>query len=260
MKRIFASVLLLSSCGVLLQTSAQAATPEPRHGATEFPIARQLKCFNDGGFYWPEDGSGIPNAGCRAAYRKGFDGAKPGPGNEPANPVGQGTYPFIQWAEVAVLIPDYTNPAAVKAAIPDGTLCSAGQHGQTWDERLKVWNDKSGLDEPGDWARTAVTKDANNKLHVKFKISAVHNPSYWEFYITKPGFDIKKDKLTWSNTVLLEKIPNVPPTGNYYEMDVDLKDNVGDRTLYVRWQREDSKGEGFYNCSDVTIAPAKGHK
>ena len=31
------------------------------------------------------------------------------------------------------------------------------------------------------------------------------------------------------------------------------QDRVGDAILYTRWQRNDVVGEGFYNCSDITI-------
>ena len=58
----------------------------------------------------------------------------------------QSNYQFRQWNEASKNVADYNNPDAVKAAIPDGQLCSAGNVGAEWDERSKVWNDKSGLD------------------------------------------------------------------------------------------------------------------
>ena len=57
----------------------------------------------------------------------------------------QSNYQFRQWNEASKNVADYNNPDAVKAAIPDGQLCSAGNVGAEWDERSKVWNDKSGF-------------------------------------------------------------------------------------------------------------------
>lgn len=93
---------------VLLLGSGFLALPARAHGVVEFPIARQLKCFQDGGFWWPADGSGVPNAGCREAFRR------------------SGTYPFQQWNEVTGFPQDYNSQASVEEAIKDGTLCSGG--------------------------------------------------------------------------------------------------------------------------------------
>ena len=38
------------------------------HGFLESPKARQAICNADGGYWWPDDGSGIPNLACRAAF------------------------------------------------------------------------------------------------------------------------------------------------------------------------------------------------
>ncbi|MFM2666652.1 carbohydrate-binding protein [Vibrio mediterranei] len=42
-------------------------------------------------------------------------------------------------------------------------------------------------------------------------------------------------------------------------MNVDIpSDRSGDAILFTRWQRIDTAGEGFYNCSDITINPGNG--
>ena len=68
----------------------------------------------------------------------------------------QSNYQFRQWNEASKNVADYNNPDAVKAAIPDGQLCSAGNVGAEWDERSKVWNDKSGLDAVTAWRATDI--------------------------------------------------------------------------------------------------------
>lgn len=74
------------------------------HGWAEFPSARQNTCYEDGGFWTNE----IPNQACQAAYDQ------------------SGAYPFVQRSEVAANVPNYRDMAHVKAIVPDGELCSAG--------------------------------------------------------------------------------------------------------------------------------------
>ena len=69
----------------------------------------------------------------------------------------------------------------VKAVVRDGELCSAGDAA------------KKGLNIPSpNWQRTNVTPDANNQIELVFYGKAPHNPSYWEFYLTKPTYDDSK--------------------------------------------------------------------
>lgn len=273
-------------------TAATAAKPDPatpvaagdsRHGALEFPIARQYHCNKTGGYYWPIDGSGISDPGCRAAYQAAFAkdrpaapdlaqheaaikayreqlGAHAGDSSvtdEQANKAAHAVYPLEQWPEFSVNVPQYNEEAKVKEQIPDGHLCSAGQHGQNWDPRKGLWNDKSGFDIPANWTAQEVTPNADGKVHFKFHIMAVHNPSFWRIYLSKPGYDASQRALKWDDLELLESLGNIEPTGNFYEMDVDFKNHTGKRVVYIRWQREDAVGEGFYNCSDVNIVARK---
>ncbi len=273
-------------------TAATAATPAPatsaaagesRHGALEFPIARQYRCFKASDYYWPIDGSQITDPGCKAAYQAAFQKDRPAAPNQAqhdaaikaykekiaplatgsnltddqANKGAHAVYPLEQWPEFSTNVADYNNEASIKQAIPDGHLCSAGQQGQNWDARKGLWNDKSGFDIPANWTAQDITPDADGKVHFKFHIMAVHNPSFWRIYVSKPGYDASQRALKWDDLELLESPGNVEPVGRYYEMDVDFKNHTGKRVVYIRWQRVDEAGEGFYGCSDVNIVAQK---
>ncbi|MDN4499380.1 lytic polysaccharide monooxygenase [Pseudomonas mosselii] len=243
---------------------ADAAPIAPMHGAMEVPVARQLACYNAQDFNWPEDGSGIKSPGCKAAYQHVY--------RKFNNNAQQAVYQFNQWHEVSKNVTDYRNIEAVKKAIHDGQLCSAGNVVDAAEVRkaqgevnrsapnkqlLVLANDKSGLDQPAEWATQELRKDANNKVHMRYKIQAVHNPSYWEIYVSKPGYNPAERALKWDDLELVQEIGDVPPVNGYYELEVDLKNHSGKRVIYSRWQRVDPAGEGFYNCSDVIIVGGK---
>lgn len=140
------------------------------HGWVEYPSARQNTCYEDGGFWTNE----IPNQACQAA----FDAS--------------GAYPFVQRSEIAANVPNYRDMAHVKAIVPNGELCSAGDSA------------KAGLNIPSPyWQRTSITPDANNQIELVFFGKAPHNPSYWEFYLTKPSYDASLP-LTWDDLDLID--------------------------------------------------------
>lgn len=200
------------------------------HGYMASPMARQAICAEQGGYWWPADGSNIPNAGCRAAFLQ------------------SGHYPFTQQPEFAALVADFNNQQAVEAQVPDGSLCAGGH------------DKKSGMDLPSaHWQRTEVTPNANGDIKIRYRAETPHNPSFWQFYLTKPGFDTANDVLTWSDLALVQEHGNIdfvkdPDGKRFYEMYVAIPpDRQGDAILFSRWQRIDPAGEGFYNCSDITI-------
>lgn len=213
---------------VLLLTVA-GALPLVAHGYAVFPKARQVYCEQDGGYWWPEDGSAIPNAACRAAFLE------------------SGHYPFVQSNEFAKLVADYTNLDAVMRAIPDGTLCAGGDPA------------KAGMDTPSDqWQVQYVQLDANGQFEFRFFASTPHNPSFWQFFLTKDGYDPTTQRLGWDDLDLVDEVANVEITRiddkPYYVMQVSLPlDRLGRAVLFTRWQREDPAGEGFYNCSDIYL-------
>ncbi len=200
------------------------------HGFLESPKARQAFCNADGGYWWPADGTGIPNLACRAAF------------------VEAGHVQFVQDIEYSANTVNYTDLAAVKQSVPDGRLCAAGDP------------EKRGMDLPSaHWQRSEVIPNANGDILVRFLASTPHNPSFWQFYLTKPGFDSATQVLTWDDLELVEEYGNLDfsidaNNDRYYEMSVSIpQGRSGDAILYTRWQRDDAGGEGFYNCSDINI-------
>lgn len=187
------------------------------HGWSEYPSARQNICYEQGGIW---SGS-PPNAAC--ANAKSISGS----------------YPFVQRNEYAKNITDFNNPSAVKAAIPDGTLCYANDP------------QKRGMGAPHTaWTRTEMN---TGTFEYVFNATAPHNPSFWEFYLTKPNADLSKG-LAWGDLDLIQETGNVPVENGKYRINVTIpSDRSGDAIFFVRWQRDDAAGEGFYNCSDITI-------
>jgi Uncharacterized protein conserved in bacteria len=240
----------------------------------ENPVARQVFCEKAGGYYWPEDGSGIADPACRAAYQHVY--------KKFGNHAQQAQYQFFQWHEYSKNIPapDYNDIEKVKAAIPDGQLCSAGnvveaqklvpmlkagnaaqakRQGEDYANSSQSLNDKSGMDVPAAWKLHELKKGSDNVAELIYNAHVPHSPSFWEIYITKPGFDRAKKALAWDD---LEAKPiatfdDIPVEGGKYKMKVDLGDRTGGYLIYSRWQRKDSAGEGFYNCSDVNIVSSK---
>ncbi|BEO41568.1 hypothetical protein SMQE13_09190 [Serratia marcescens] len=268
------SCSLLSSAAFAQDTPTMAKDPvagkqQPRHGSPSVPVSRQYQCYKEGGYYWPADGSGIPQSDCKAAYqlvyhkyleksgivtpkeegKKGVIRSK----KDAVDIIEQSNYQFRQWNETSKNIPDYTNQAAVEAAIPDGQLCSGGNVGTQWDDRDNVWNDKSGLDALTAWRASDIEKDANGKIAITYDATATHDPSFFMVYISKPGYDPSQGALKWSDLTLLEKVEGITPENQQYKFAVDAKGNTGKHVLYIRWQRIDDVGEGFYSCSDINI-------
>jgi chitin-binding protein len=194
------------------------------------PMARQAFCELQQGYWWPEDGSNIPNAACRAAF------------------LSSGYFQFVQQHEFSVNTADFNNPAAVKANLPNDTLCASG------DSKKKGMN----LPSPH-WQRSDVIPNANGDINIKFLATTPHNPSFWEFYLSKPSYDGNTMPLTWSDVTLVQSHGNIDfikdaDGKRLYEMNVSIPaDRVGEAILFSRWQRDDVVGEGFYNCSDISI-------
>lgn len=188
------------------------------HGYSTYPEARQLTCANEGGY---------------------FSGTPPMQGCSTAKDISS-TYPFVQINEFSINIADYLNQATVEAAIPDGTLCHA-------NDPRKVG--MSAVNNPDAWTRTELNAGT---FTYTFNATAPHNPSFWKFYITKQGTDLNQP-LKWSDLELIKE-DNDSVVGSMYSTDLTIPDDrIGDHILFVRWQRIDFVGEGFYNCSDITV-------
>ncbi|WP_395344771.1 lytic polysaccharide monooxygenase [Ningiella sp. W23] len=192
------------------------------HGWSEFPAARQQVCYEQGGLW-----SGTPpNAACAEAKAI------------------SGSYPWVQRNEFSINIPDYNNQATVRAAVPDGTICYAND------------SQKQGFGiGRSDWTRTELS---TGTFEYVFNATAPHNPSFWEFYLTTEDADLNQP-LAWSDLELIHTEGNVPVVSGKYRMDVTIPaDREGEAVLFVRWQRIDAVGEGFYNCSDISIVNGGG--
>ena len=201
------------------------------HVATDIPVARQLHCYVQPDFW-----SNPKDPGCKLL-------------NEVS-----GTYPGQQWNEVAKLIEDYNNQATVERLIPDGKLCSAADP------------QKAGLDRPSaNWYKTPMTPK-NGFVEVRIAGTAPHVSSIVEIYLSKPGYNPATTPLKWSDlelvhkeTVTVARTDWTPPSligglpGNFVFKVAVPAGRSGDAVLFSRFQRIDPAGEGFYNCSDITL-------
>ena len=226
MKAMAKSLCLISLLGSITFYQKQLFA----HGYMDFPKARQAICQSQGGYWWPKDGSNIPNSACRAAF------------------LHSGHYQFVQQHEFSKNVSEYQNLAAVKRAIPDGTLCAAGD------------GNKEGMNLPSShWQRTAVEPNSDGDIKVRFRATTPHNPSFWQFFLSKANIDINTQPLQWDDLQLIGEFADqdvvTDPNGeHYYEMIINIPaSRTGDAILFTRWQRNDVAGEGFYNCSDITI-------
>ncbi|MCG3865609.1 MULTISPECIES: lytic polysaccharide monooxygenase [unclassified Photobacterium] len=195
------------------------------HGWAEFPPSRTEICDSDGN-YW---GGQAPNQACRTLFAE------------------NGGYPFTQKNENAALTKEFNNIAEVKKVVTDGLLCAGGD------------TKKDGLDIPSpNWQKTDLVLDENGEFDFVWTATAAHNPSFWEFYLTRPGHDFSQP-LRWDDLDLVFTKDNIMPVEesgklDTYRFKVKIPaDRAGDAVLYTRWQRIDPAGEGFYNCSDVVI-------
>lgn len=202
------------------------------HGYVLDPPARNYLCTKAEGHWWPEDGSGVPNLACRAAYQ-----------------VTKDPLLYTQVHEYAINIADYRSQAAVEASVLDGLLCSGGQ---TRYRGMSTAHPQ--------WQKTSVPA-AGGRYTLTYSAVVPHDPSFFEVYLTKPGFDSRTQTLKWRDLQRLGAFENLPLKrsaggSSYYEITVALPADRarGDSAiLFTRWQRIDNAGEGFYSCSDIVF-------
>ncbi len=160
---------------------------------------------------------------------------------------------YYTWNEVSRNIPQ-----AVRAGlppgfdyspwIPDGQLASAGRVDQT-----KFPRTYKGLDQVSpDWPKSVVGGAAT--IIVDFLATAVHNPSVWDVWMTKPTWD-PSTPLRWSEMEFLGR-PNPALSAGHYKFPVTIPSNrVGHHVLWIAWQRNDPVGEVFVSTSDLLVRP-----
>lgn len=231
------------------------------HGYMTTPTARQYKCFLDGNFWWPANGDNIPDRACREAYKKVFYKYR-AVGVSESEAASAAQYMFQQNNEYAALAgPNYRDMAHIKRDVVPHTLCGAGAN-----DRLALFGDKSGMDEYSYWRPNVLTMPSRNSMtyntNLIFCPTAVHEPSYFEVYITRPNFNVRGDTLTWNDLELIggngsALVPNPGDTlcnfNQVYTIPTVIPHRSSQFILYVRWQRIDPVGEGFYNCVDAVF-------
>lgn len=181
---------------------------------------------------------------------------------ENANLMGAWTSAMYDWAADSNTFPSYADAGFSYAnVVPDGLIASAGHD-----------NGYAKLNTPGAWPTTPAT--AGQALQQKFVSSAIHNPSFFDLWITKPGFDVTTQTLGWGNLEKLGRwqsgtqlsgVPQITmgtapdPLGATlpsYDWNVNIPaDRSGRAALVCVWQRIDSAGEAFFSVQDLMIAP-----
>ncbi len=187
------------------------------HGSMETPPSRVYGCFLEG----PENPK---SAACKAAVAAG------------------GTQALYDWNGVNQGNANGNH----QAVVPDGQLCGAGK------ALFKGLNLAR-----SDWPSTAIAPDASGNFQFVYKASAPHATRYFDFYITKDGYNPEKP-LAWSD---LEPAPfcsitSVKLENGTYRMNCPLpQGKTGKHVIYNVWQRSDSP-EAFYACIDVSFSGA----
>lgn len=124
--------------------------------------------------------------------------------------------------------------------IPNGELCSAG--------RAKY----AAFDAPGPWRATRLRPGRDGRVTVHYKATAPHATRYFRYYLTKPGFDPRTERLGWGDLQPVYDSGALPAQASY-TFKMALPKRTGRAILYVVWQRSDSP-EAFYGCSDVVLS------
>jgi len=123
-----------------------------------------------------------------------------------------------------------------QAAIPDGTLCSAGH---TSSGRYDA------LDTPGAWQ----AKQVSGNFTINVWDQALHGADYYRVYVTKQGFNPLTQRLGWGNLELVREIGETPPTSNF-QINISAPGRSGRHIVYTIWQASHAD-QSYYWCSDV---------
>ena len=211
------------------------------HGFVGYPIDRQSNCKSTGG-HW----SGyINDDGCRtAAAIHQTDAEK--------------AYPTDQFHEYSIVTGSATTPIdQILSQLKPGQVCSAN------DEK------KASMSVPtGDWTKTSLT--AGSTIDLKLFMTAIHVPSRAFVFITKPGFNSATTAVSTSDLLPLGSMHTItssdvkpPPAGTIpkglWASGVVTIPTVipggltGSAVIVLVWARDDSVGETFVMCSDVTF-------
>ncbi|AUV65296.1 GP37 [Alphabaculovirus myunipunctae] len=232
------------------------------HGYLSYPAARQYKCFRDNNFWWPDTGDNIPDEACRSAYRAVYSKYRT-LGESSGVAANAAQYMFQQYYEYAAVAgPQYDDLDHIKQNVLPSNLCAAGAH-----DRSDTFGDKSGIDEPlASWRPDTFYHDSKEKYQsghqttLRFCPTAVHEPSYFQVFISSPAYNYSH-ALTWNDLELIggagsqlvknDGSDDACASDRIYTIPVRVPFRSKKFVLFVRWQRNDVVGEGFYNCADV---------
>ncbi len=101
---------------------------------------------------------------------------------------------YYTWNQNSRNFPGYDGAGfSYSSVIPDGAISNAGINDGV-QNRLNF----SGLNIPSaGWQQTAV--NAGGSVHLNWLATATHDPSYFEVYLTKQGFDVATQSIGWNN-------------------------------------------------------------
>lgn len=173
---------------------------------------------------------------------------------------------YHTWNQNSQNFPGYANAGfSYAAAVPDGTLASAGIN-----DGVQTGLNFSGLNNPGPgWTATpAAAGGAPVRLH--FLSTAGHDPSHFAVYLTRAGINPDLRPLAWADLAFLGRWsagdatrpyvkstrPNPVTGGSGISYDFDVPVPADHGVLLVIWQREDPAGEAFFAVQDLAITPA----
>jgi predicted carbohydrate-binding protein with CBM5 and CBM33 domain len=139
-----------------------------------------------------------------------------------------------------------------EAAVPDGTLCSAGQTG---DGRY------NSLDVPGNWVATNIADSSN--FTVKEHDQAKHGAKYYRVYVSNQSYDPLTERLAWSDLTLLKDTGAIAPgvgtaendsvlTGVTVSIPVSAPGLTGRHIVYTVWEAAHAD-QVYYWCADVNF-------
>ncbi|MGL5102847.1 MAG: lytic polysaccharide monooxygenase [Plesiomonas sp.] len=159
-----------------------------------------------------------------------------------------------------------------KKVLMDGKICSASKGGAY-----------GVLDVPSSQRHTTKLKrDKDGKIEIQYIPTAAHKTWYWDYFVTRDGFNPDTDTLTWADLERIDVInakgdaPNGGVWGQMHTQKIKWPaDKTGKRILFQVWQRPNpshknheelgappsniwDSSEAFYSCANVIVDTGEG--
>lgn len=173
---------------------------------------------------------------------------------------------YYTWNQNSRNFPGYAAPGFRYAdLVPDGKIASAGSNDGS-NGSLNF----SGLNTPSaGWA--AKPAAAGVAFGQRFIATAPHEPSHFDVWMTRQGFDVTTQPLAWGQLEYLGRWSAADPArpvaigtmtnpisggpATSYDWSAFVPgDRSGRHALLTVWQRQDSAGESFWAVQDVAVA------